>query len=114
MKPTGNESPIIEIGGKLYSISELKKLSDKEIYSLIKKYRAEGSKKAYHAGYAQAAEDFYWERNNMKVYIVVCYDLEEHERCISKVFDTEEKAKQYCEEDSDTLIGKTYYEAEVE
>ena len=50
----------------------------------------------------------------MKVYIVVCYDLEKHERCINKVFDTEEKAKQYCEEDSDTLIGKTYYEAEVE
>ena len=35
MKPTGNESPIIEIGGKLYSISELKKLSDKEIYEYI-------------------------------------------------------------------------------
>ena len=39
---------------------------------------------------------------------------EEHERCINKMFDTEEKAKRYCEEDSDTLIGKTYYEAEVE
>lgn len=54
MKPTGNESPIIEIDGKFYSISELKKLSDKEIYSLIKKYSDGCSQKAYHAGYVQA------------------------------------------------------------